>query len=72
VSVKKFKLNERQARALSFLLDHGKLTIQDYETLVSNVNRRTLQRDLKGMVDRGLLLTKGATNNQIYMLKENI
>ena len=72
MSVKKFKLNERQARALSFLLDHGKLTIQDYETLVSDVNRRTLQRDLKGMVDRGLLLTKGATNNQIYMLKENI
>jgi hypothetical protein len=33
------------------------------------VNRRTLQRDLKKMVVGGLLLTEGETHNLLYRLR---
>jgi hypothetical protein len=39
---------------------HGKLTIQDFETLCPKVNRRSLQRDLKGMLDRRVVVEIGA------------
>jgi DeoR/GlpR family transcriptional regulator of sugar metabolism len=60
VLVKKHGLNERQARALGHLIQHGKLTIQDFEALFPSVNRRTLQRDLKGMLDKGFVAEVGA------------
>jgi Fic family protein len=52
-------LNERQAKALGHLLQHGRLTIQDFEALCPSVNRRTLQRDLKGMLDQNLIAEVG-------------
>ncbi|MEK7315212.1 MAG: Fic family protein, partial [Candidatus Eisenbacteria bacterium] len=52
-------LSDRQALALGRVLDDGRLTIQELEALCPGVNRRTLQRDLKLMVDKGLLLERG-------------
>jgi Fic family protein len=60
VLVQKHSLNERQAIALGFLLQNGKLTIQDFEDICPDVNRRSLQRDLKGMLDKKLVLEVGA------------
>ena len=48
-------LSDRQALALGHVLEHGRLTIQEYAALCPEANRRTLQRDLKTMVDKGLL-----------------
>ena len=62
-------LNERQAVALRHILAEGELSIQRYEELLHNVNRRTLQRDLKGMVDKQLFVVAGATNQAIYRLR---
>ena len=62
-------LNERQGRALEFLMRNGRMTIQDYESLCPEVNRRSLQRDLKGLLDKGLLMAEGATNRLVYSLK---
>jgi Fic family protein len=59
VLVQKHGLNERQGKAIEFLLDHGKLTIQDFESLCADVNRRSLQRDLKGMLDKELITEIG-------------
>jgi hypothetical protein len=53
------RLSERQAKALGHILEHGNLTIQDFEGLCPDVNRRSLQRDLKVMVDIGLLVSEG-------------
>lgn len=61
-------LTARQTQALGYILECGKMTIQDYESLCPDVNRRTLQRDLKKMVNRGLLQTEGETHNLIYFL----
>ncbi len=69
VLVQKHSLNDRQGKAIEFLLAHGKLTIQDYEKLCPKVNRRSLQRDLKGMQDKDLVTTEGATNQLAYVLR---
>jgi Fic family protein len=59
VMVQKHGLNERQGKSIEFLLTHGKLTIKDYEALCSKVNRRSLQRDLKALSDKGLIKETG-------------
>jgi Fic family protein len=68
--IKEHGLSDRQGKALGHILEHGSLTIQDFERLCSEVNRRSLQRDLKAMVDVGLLVSEGATNQLVYRMKE--
>ena len=60
VLVQKHGLNERQSKALGYLLQNGKLTIQDFEAICPDVNRRSLQRDLKGLLNKDLILEVGA------------
>ena len=69
VLVKEYGLSERQAMALGYILENGNLTIQDFERLCPEVNRRSLQRDLKAMVDKRLLISEGATNRLDYRIK---
>ncbi len=45
------------------------MTIRDFERLCPEVNRRTLQRDLKEMVDGGLISASGGTHNLAYVLR---
>ena len=63
-------LNARQGIALRHLLLHGSLSIQTFETLVPDVNRRTLQRDLKTMLDKGLVTVEGQTHQVVYRLSK--
>jgi Uncharacterized conserved protein len=70
VLIKEHSHSGRQAKALVHILEHGTLTIQDFERLCPEVNRRSLQRDLKVMVDMGLLVSEGATNKLVYRVKE--
>jgi Fic family protein len=69
ILVKQHGLNERQEKAMGFLLTNGKMTIQAFEALCPNVNRRSLQRDLKGMMDKKLIEAEGATNQLVYHFK---
>lgn len=69
VLVQKHHLSDRQAKAIGHILEQGNLTIQDFERLCPDVNRRSLQRDLRAMVDVGLLTSEGATNKLVYRLK---
>jgi Fic family protein len=43
--------------------------IQNYEALCLEVNRRSLQRDLKTMIEKELIASEGATNQLVYLLK---
>ena len=67
--VQKYGLNDRQSRAVDYLMQNDRLTIQDYEALCPEVNRRTLQRDLKAMIDMELLVSEGSTNQLTYLMK---
>ena len=61
VLVKEHSLSDRQAKALGHILEHGSLTIQEFEQLCPDVNRRSLQRDVKVMVDKGLVSEKATS-----------
>jgi len=54
------RLSDRQALALGQVLEAGRLTIQEFEALCPDANRRTLQRDLKALVAKGLLVERGS------------
>jgi predicted HTH transcriptional regulator len=68
VLAKEFNLSERQTLALGHVLEHGSLAIQDYERLCPGIHRRTLQRDLKYLVEKELLSVEGAMNQLQYRL----
>ncbi len=53
-------LNVRQAAALDHVLARGALTLADLEERFPETNRRTLQRDLRLMLSKGLLREVGA------------
>ncbi|WP_025324163.1 Fic family protein [Deferrisoma camini] len=61
VLVHQHDLSPRQAQALMHILEHGSINIREFEELCPEVNRRTLQRDLKGMVEKGLLVERGTS-----------
>lgn len=69
VLVRRHGLNERQVGALGHLVQHGKMTIQDFEGIFPGMARRSLQRDLRGMMEKGLISAEGATNQLVYLLK---
>jgi len=70
VLAKEHGLSDRQAKALGHIMEHGSLTIQGFERLYPEVNRRSLQRDLKAMLEMELLVWEGSTNRLVYRMKE--
>ncbi len=65
---KRYNLSARQTKAVQHMLQHGELTIKEYAKICADTPRRSLQRDLKNLVDKGLVRTEGATNQLIYKL----
>jgi len=69
VIAREFRLNPRQLLAVEHLLEKPELRIEDMEELCPGVNRRTLQRDLRGLVERGVLKASGAARAVRYRLR---
>lgn len=61
VAARQLGLSARQAVALDHALAHGSLVLAELERLLPEANRRTLQRDLKGMVQKGALREVGSS-----------
>ncbi len=70
VLAREHRLNARQEAALHHLLRQGELDIQVFESLCPNVNRRTLQRDIRALLDKRLISASGATHQQVYRLAQ--
>lgn len=62
-------LTDRQQQAIDHMSTEGSLSIQQFEKMCPDVTRRTLQRELKTLVEKGLVVSSGATSNLIYRLK---
>ena len=62
-------MNERQARALTYIRERGSITNGDYRRLCPDVSPETLRLDLADLVDRGVLLRIGAKKGTYYILK---
>ncbi|MEM9087999.1 MAG: TetR/AcrR family transcriptional regulator [Cyanobacteria bacterium P01_F01_bin.53] len=61
-------LTPRQEIALAHVIQHGSLNIQQFEGLCPEPSRRTLQRDLKQLIAKGLLQSEGDTTQLRYQL----
>lgn len=68
VLCKLHNLSEQQTKVVQHILQYGELTIKEFAVLCTNTSRRSLQRDLKNLVDKGLLRTEETTNQLIYKL----
>ena len=67
--VREHRLNQRHIEILHEFMDGDEKTIQDFERLIPDITRRTLQRDLKRLEDIGLLSRFGETNQLKYRAK---
>lgn len=72
VLVRKHGLNERQAVVVEALLEGGRLGIEEVEALVPGVTRRTLQRDLRGLVEAEIAVAEGAARATHYSLSDKV
>lgn len=72
ILARRHQLSERQALALGYVLERGNLTIGDFQGLCPDAHRRTLQRDLKILVDAGLLVRQGSTNHVEYFPRQGV
>ncbi len=62
-------MNERQARALSYIREHGAITNREYRELCSDVSAETVRLDLADLVKQGILLKIGSKRGTYYILK---
>lgn len=62
-------MNERQAKAISFLQRNARIRSRDYQDLCPDVSPETLRLDLADLVDRGILLKIGEKRGTYYILK---
>jgi ATP-dependent DNA helicase RecG len=62
-------MNERQAKALAYIREHGRITNRDYHQICPDVSAETLRLDLVDLTERGLLLKIGAKKGTYYILK---
>ena len=65
-------LTHRQALALGYVLEHGRLTIAELQELLPDTSRRTLQRDLRDLKEKGLILRRESTNRLEYILANGL
>ena len=68
----RYSLTDRQTLALGYALEHGSLAIAGFQELCPEISRRTLQRDIRILVERGLLLRQGNTSRLEYVLASGV
>ncbi len=71
IIARKHQLNDRQRNILMHIMQHKTIDLQTLTTTASEIPRRTLQRDLKQLVDKKVLKAIGKTHNCHYVLKDN-
>ncbi len=62
-------MNERQAKALAYVQETGRITNREYRDLCPDVSSETLRLDLVDLVEQGVLLKIGAKKGTYYILK---
>ncbi|MGL5939196.1 MAG: TetR family transcriptional regulator [Waterburya sp.] len=65
---RQYQLNSRQSLILRYASQNPEITIQNCEAMFPDISRRTLQRDLKAMLEQKLLLSEGNTDQRCYRL----
>lgn len=61
-------LSKREKEALKYALDQKGLSIKEFQLLFPETSKRTLQRELKHLLEIDLLKLEGTTNNRRYFV----
>lgn len=69
---KKHGFNARQARVLVVLMERSEASLSELSSICADIPRRTLQRDLKGLIDAKVVLTRRATTALVYALNQRM
>ena len=64
------ELNPRQEQALHYLVEQGRITNREYQTLCPSVSAETIRRDLGDLVHKDILLRIGRKRATYYILKD--
>lgn len=67
-----YRLNSRQSLILNYAARSSEITIKNCEAMLPGVSRRTLQRDLKVLIEHKLLLPKGNTDLRCYCFNSQL
>ncbi|MEN4017033.1 MAG: hypothetical protein PQ975_00980 [Methanobacterium sp.] len=59
-------LNERQRKAINYLIEYGKITNKEYRELNPEISSNTALIDLKQLVQKGIFTAKGETKSRYY------
>ncbi|MCK4472037.1 MAG: DeoR family transcriptional regulator [Anaerolineae bacterium] len=62
-------LNQRQEKALTYLLEKGRITNREYQELCPDVSSETIRRDLADLVSKNVLLKIGRKRATYYIFK---
>lgn len=63
-------LNERQALVVDVLSEADSLSVDDVQTALPAIPRRTLQRDLQVLVEKRIAIAEGAARSRRYRLRD--
>lgn len=61
-------LSERQMRLVEYLSDQGSAVMKDLKNIMPMVSEDTVLRDLKDLVDKGIIKKEGATKASRYVI----
>lgn len=65
----RFKLTPRQERVIQYIQDYGMLQNKDFTRLFPDKSEDSILRDLKTLIDMGIVIKAGSTKSSRYELK---
>jgi Fic family protein len=65
---KQIALSDRQVKLVEYMKDHQYLFMRDAQDLIPKVSDDTLLRDLKDLIDKGVVTKQGSTKAARYLL----
>ncbi|OGC77528.1 hypothetical protein A2619_01960 [candidate division WWE3 bacterium RIFOXYD1_FULL_39_9] len=65
----RYKLSERQEKIIEFIQNYGMLQNKDFSKVFPNISEDSVLRDLKVLIEKGIIEKNGSTKSSRYELK---
>ena len=65
---KQVALSERQMRLVEYISDTGAAPMKALKGVLSMVSDDTILRDIRGLMDEGIIKKQGSTKASVYMM----
>ena len=63
-------LSERQMRLFEYLTDQGSANMQELKRVLSMVSEDTILRDVRELLDKGIIKKQGSTKASRYVIAD--